>query len=157
MHGDSTIYVNLGSNINDVNQGQYGFHIAGIFGRKQIPNDSSALDQWNWMSDLAPASLRFPGGADSKFMHLLEGPGYGYDLEEIIRFYDRTDGVDNAPIFDTIVEALNINTTPDSFYLSWMHVQEVGDFKGFGGRWLDEQILDSTHRHIDDFIEMIQK
>lgn len=157
VHGDSTIYVNLGSNINDVNQGQYGFHIAGIFGRKQIPNDSSALDQWNWMSDLAPASLRFPGGADSKFMHLLEGPGYGYDLEEIIRFYDRTDGVDNAPIFDTIVEALNINTTLDSFYLSWMHVQEVGDFKGFGGRWLDEQILDSTHRHIDDFIEMIQK
>ena len=75
VHGDSTIYVNLGSNINDVNQGQYGFHIAGIFGRKQIPNDSSALDQWNWMSDLAPASLRFPGGADSKFMHLLEGPG----------------------------------------------------------------------------------
>jgi len=74
---DSTIYINFGSTQKTINKGLYGFHIAGIYGRKQIPNDTSALDQWNWMSDLAPNSLRFPGGADSKFMHLLEGPGYG--------------------------------------------------------------------------------
>ena len=71
IKGDSTIYINIGSIQKNVNEGLYGFHVAGIYGRKQIPNDSSAIDQWNWMSDLAPKTLRFPGGSDSKFMHLL--------------------------------------------------------------------------------------
>lgn len=59
VHADSTIYINLGSNQKTINQGLYGFHIAGIYGRKVIPNDGSATDQWQWMSELAPSSLRF--------------------------------------------------------------------------------------------------
>jgi len=156
IKGDSTIYINFGSVQKTVNQGLNGFHVAGIFGRKQIPNDSSALDQWNWMSNFAPNSLRFPGGADSKFMHLLQGSGYGYVLEEIIRFYDRTDGVDNAPEYATIFDSLDIGAS-ETFYLDWIAEKEVQDFKSFGNSYLEQQLLDSTHRYIDDFIEMIKK
>jgi hypothetical protein len=107
VHADSTIYISLGSIRKPTMDGLFGFHIAGIYGRKQIPHDASALDQWGWMSDLAPSSLRFPGGADSKFMHLMEGPGYGYILEEIINFYDRTDYDFNAPSYATIIDSIS--------------------------------------------------
>ncbi|MBK9505555.1 MAG: hypothetical protein IPO03_09315 [Bacteroidetes bacterium] len=103
----------MGSNQKTINQGLYGFHIAGIYGRKVIPNDGSAIDQWQWMSELAPSSLRFPGGADSKFMHLLDGPGYGYNIEEIIRFYDRTDYLQNAPSYSAIIDSIQSSTTLD--------------------------------------------
>jgi len=153
---DSTIYINFGSTQKTINKGLYGFHIADIYGRKQIPNDTSAIDQWNWMSNLAPNSLRFPGGADSKFMHLLEGPGYGYVLDEIIRFYDRTDSIDNAPSFNDIVDSLEDDVNKSSFY-SWISDKDVEDFVSFGDKCLEQLLLDSTHRYIDDFIEMIKK
>lgn len=156
VHADSTIYINIGSNQKTVNQGLYGFHIAGIYGRKQIPNDGTATDQWEWMSDLAPSSLRFPGGSDSKFMHLLDGPGYGYVLEEIIRFYDRTDYIENAPLVESIIDSIQ-SKADDDFYESWMAEKQIDDFLGFGDKWLEQQIMDSTHLFIDDFVSMIKQ
>ena len=29
-----------------------------------------SAEQWQWLSDLQPKTLRFPGGSSSKFMHL---------------------------------------------------------------------------------------
>jgi len=156
VHADSTIYINLGSNQKTINQGLYGFHIAGIYGRRVIPNDGSATDQWQWISDLAPSSLRFPGGSDSKFMHLLDGPGYGYNLEEIIRFYDRTDYIINAPTFTDILDSVELDENNSSFYL-WINEDEVGDFLGFAEKWIDQQLLDPTHLYIDDFVYMVKQ
>ncbi|HNE45137.1 MAG TPA: T9SS type A sorting domain-containing protein [Chitinophagales bacterium] len=156
VYPDSTIYIKIGSNQKTINFGLFGFHIAGIFGRKQIPNDSSAIDQWQWMSELAPESLRFPGGADSKFMHLLDGPGYGYVIEEIIRFYDRTDYIENAPAYASIIDSIQ-STTNVSFYQSWIASSEVDDFLGFADKRVDQQLLDSTHLYIDDFIYMVKQ
>ena len=157
VHADSTIYINLGSNQKTINQGLYGFHIAGIYGRKVIPNDGSAIDQWQWMSELAPSSLRFPGGADSKFMHLLDGPGYGYNIEEIIRFYDRTDYLQNAPSYSAIIDSIQSSTTLDSYYETWIADKEVGDFLSFAEKWVDQQLLDQSHLFIDDFVYMVQQ
>ncbi|HRF75145.1 MAG TPA: T9SS type A sorting domain-containing protein [Chitinophagales bacterium] len=156
VHADSTIYINLGSTQKSVNKGLYGFHIEGIYSRKVIPNDGSAVDQWQWMSELAPSSLRFPGGSSSKFMHLLDGPGYGYDIEEIIRFYDRTDSVVNAPSYISIKDSIEADAGA-LFYLTWITAKEVDDFIGFADKWVEQNLLDSNHLYIDDFVYMVKQ
>ena len=88
---DSDIYVNIGHTVKAVNKGLLGYHLGDIFDNATIPNDSRSIYQWNWLSGLKPESVRIFSGSFSKFMHPLTGPGYGWDLEEIIRFFDKTD------------------------------------------------------------------
>ena len=38
-----------------------------------------------------------------------------------------------------------------------MEEKEVDDFKGFADKWLEQQILDSSHLFIDDFIAMVKQ
>lgn len=89
-------------------------------------------------------------------MHLLDGPGYGYDLVEIIRFYDRTDYVINAPSFTDILDSVELDENNSSFY-SWINEDEVGDFLGFAEKWIDQQLLAPTHLFIDDFVYMVKQ
>ena len=103
-HSGTRIF--LGGIPKEINKGLFGFTLEGNFLPGHLP-ESEVLEPgapnpeaWNWLADLKPSSLRFPGGANGKFMHLLpydtngdgindKTPnGYGYDINEIIDFYD---------------------------------------------------------------------
>jgi len=105
------ITITPGGYIEDVMQGLFGVHIEGMFLPKHMPEDEDNINYfvpddfdnaWSWLADLKPRVLRYPGGASSRWMHALpydtddDGiddkfpKGYGYDLEEIIRYYDIT-------------------------------------------------------------------
>ncbi len=158
---DSVITINLGNQKKTVAKTLYGFATAGIFTRLQMPRpvgtDTFSVDQWQWMSDLKPEVLRFPGGAESKFMDVLKGPGYGYDLAKLIRYYDITDSVLDYPtIADVLADGENLESLND-----WITPAEgnkyIFQFIDFEDKWEAQQDLDTTHRYIDDFIEMVKK
>jgi len=134
-----------------VNKGLLGYHLGDIFDNATIQNDSRSIYQWNWLSGLKPESVRIFSGSFSKFMHPLTGPGYGWDLEEIIRFFDKTDGVIDSI---TVSDALDDN---DDSLAVWIDDGEWENFKKYRTKWLAQNDLDSTHRYIDDFITMIKK
>lgn len=144
--------------LKNVAMGQHGVHIGGMFDKNTIPNDSSAMDQWNWLSELAPKVLRFPAGANSKFMHLLEGPGYGYNPLEMIAYFDNTDDTIDFPVVDftTLGDVLDESNIPDSL-LQWIHPSEIEDFISLFQKWENQLNLPSTHRYIDDFIQLVEK
>ncbi len=94
----------------EIQQELFGYHLEGMFTPKHQPQDESNVNYpttWGWLADLKPRVLRFPGGGSSRWMHLLpydtDGDniddkfpiGYGYDLEEIIRYYDITNETDD--------------------------------------------------------------
>ena len=99
------IKIKLCGESREINPGLFGVTIEGFFRPKQTPiDDEDNLEAWDWLSDLQPKLIRFPGGASGTFMHLLpfqdlEAPfevldsikGYGYDINEIIRYFDGTD------------------------------------------------------------------
>lgn len=144
--------------LKNVAMGQHGVHIGGMFEKNTIPNDSSAMDQWNWLSELALKVLRFPAGANSKFMHLLEGPGYGYNPLEMIAYFDNTDDTIDFPVVDftTLGDVLDESNNPDSL-VQWIHPSEVEDFISLFQKWENQLNLPSTHRYIDDFIQLVKK
>lgn len=159
---DSVITINLGNQKTAIAKDLFGFATAGIFTRLQMPIpqgvDTFSLDQWQWMSDLKPQILRFPGGAESKFMDVLKGPGYGYDLGKLIRYYDITDHVLDYPtIADVLADGDNpillgewISDTLQNLY--------INQFLEFKSKWSAQQDLpDTTHKYIDDFIRLVKK
>ena len=150
---DSSIYVRIGNSVKSVNKGLLGYHLGGVFDNQTIPNDSSALDQWNWFSGLRPESVRIFSGSFSKFMHPLKGPGYGYDLEEIIRFFDITDGTLDSV---TLSDALDDLAITDSLS-QWMAITEINQYTKYRTKYLSQFDIDSTRRYIDDFLYMIAK
>lgn len=148
---DSNIYVRIGNSVKSVNKGLLGYHLGGAFDNQTIPNDSSSIDQWNWFSGLRPESVRIFSGSFSKFMHPLKGPGYGYDLDEIIRFYDNSDGV-----IDSISLEDALDDNEDSLGL-WINSEEVSQFTKYRTKYLSQFDIDSTRRYIDDFLYMVKK
>jgi len=49
-------------------------------------------EQWNWLSELRPETLRFPSGEYGEFAMLLknrdgtDAQGYGFNIEEIYKY-----------------------------------------------------------------------
>lgn len=150
---DSIININLGSTMKPVTKGLYGFNTAGIFNRKSMPNDGSADDQWQWLSDLRPETLRFPGGAECRFMDVMKGPGYGYDIDKIARFYDVTDSITDNP---TLAEIL-ADADDEEALSEWIDPGYIEDYLSYYNNWVEQNLLDSTHRFIDDFINLVKK
>jgi hypothetical protein len=148
---DSNIYVRIGNSTKTVNEGLLGYHLGGVFDDQTIPVDSTSLDQWDWFSGLRPESVRIFSGSFSKFMHPLKGPGYGYNLEEIIRFYDNTDSIIDSVL---LLDALDDNE--DSLEL-WINPDEVGQFTKYRTKYLSQVDIDSTRKYLDDFLLMIKK
>jgi len=149
---DSNIYVRIGNTVKSVNKGLLGYHLGGVFDDQTIPVDSSSTDQWNWFSGLRPESVRIFSGSFSKFMHPLKGPGYGYDLEEIIRFYDITDGV-----IDSVTLSDALQDTTLALLNEWIDDDESKQFEKYRTKWQSQFDIDSTRRYIDDFLLMIKK
>ena len=179
------IKINLGGVTNTINPGQFGFAIEGMFRTGHMPQgDAYNPEAWDWMSALCPKTIRFPGGASDRFVHLLpydrdgddiedDVKGYGYDIYEIIRFYDITDGVIDA-IDPTYIESILLDMEADNEcddFADWMKSLTDGidpvitfvyqkQFEDHYKKWEEEQLLDPDDpnvRYIDQFVHLINK
>lgn len=166
------IGIDIGYLVREVNDGLYGFHVGNIFTPGALPKYVEESDDGiQWLIDLKPKSLRFPAGGSSKFMHLLpyrniDGlpgldpiKGYGYDIEEIIRYYDVTDNV-----IDIITEAdytsIKNDLADNSFCdncITWMLAEDFRvDFEGFYSKWEKQESLSATDPSaIEQFVELV--
>ncbi|MFZ1635369.1 MAG: hypothetical protein WAT43_15895, partial [Chitinophagales bacterium] len=156
--------------------GLFGIHIEGMFSPKHLPEDSENVNypnSWMWLADLKPKVLRFPGGASSRWMHLLPykdevAPfgvldsikGYGYDMEEIIRYYDVTDGsieADDEDYIDSILSDLS-DLECDSCN-AWMNELNYEDGVESMYRKYNEQVNNipttQQQQYIDQFIALV--
>jgi hypothetical protein len=140
-----------------INQGLFGINVSGMFEPSALPEgEFYTEEQWDWLSDLKPQSIRFPSGEYGEFAMLLKqrdgsnSVGYGYDINEIYKYYDRTDGGAPEPMTEAellLTTALILNTKMDP--------RNVGKFLDFRNKFLEQQ--DETERYIDQFIRLIQK
>lgn len=123
--------------------------------------------QWDWLSDLQPEVLRFPHGSLNKFMHILhtipslddgdpltnvKSTGYGYDFDEILRYFDLSDGIINCP--DPVATLLTQNYVANwPNWITWMQDDATHQlahlFDNYIGKYNDQ--LTATTNYLDDF------
>ncbi len=177
----SEIGIQPGNVTKTINQGLYGINVAASFMPDAIPDyNLNSTGPLQWIVDLCPKSIRFPSGGSTKFMHLRPyrdvdgdpGPdpikGYGYDIYEIIRYYDVTDGVidaDDPGVLDAILldlatdgpADLNILDGDCDECITWMDAEGFrGDFEGYYSKWQKEQALSiDDNTAIEQFVNLI--
>lgn len=175
------IIINLGGDIKDVQNGLFGVHIEGFFNQSHMNEFGfNYLEEWQALADLEPAVLRFPGGASSTFMHLLnydkDGDGdidkyvtgYGYDINELIRFYDITDGVLLTEQHYTLDGILYIPVTNENIIDDleidgicqncqyWMSPDYATNFEKTALKYFEQNdIVGSRQKYIDQFIDLV--
>lgn len=145
-----------------INQGLYGINLEGIFKPSSLPNDGVSSEYaYEWLSELSPSVLRFPSGESAKLMHLLhntdesDAVGYGYDIYEIARYFNATDGIMNV-ISDIDIFFENIDPEIEKTALSlWMESERVEDYLKFRDKCIKQQC--ESRRYIDDFIYLVNK
>ena len=167
------IKINLGGHTIGIIESLFGICAEGMFQTNHTPiANPYNPDAWDWMSELAPKTLRFPGGASTTYMHFLpykdeEEPsgvldtikGYGYDIKEIIRYYDITDSVvqANIPAYMTyILDDLEDEVCDSCF--QWMNFDEYQtELERNYAKWIGDQANASgpNQRYLDQFIRLI--
>ncbi|MBK6729721.1 MAG: T9SS type A sorting domain-containing protein [Bacteroidetes bacterium] len=158
LYESSPISINLNSTIKNINQGQYGINVGKMFTQSHLYDDIYSDEQWQWLSDLKPKSLRFPGGSSSKFMHLLNGDkGYGYDIVELIRYYDSSD--DFLDIDTDIPSEINsiLNEFDFHAFEEWMKPELSEQFYNLKKDYVAQEELTSDDLYIDHFIRLIKQ
>ncbi len=151
----TTMSVNLNKTTKTINKGQYGMNITGMFTKSTLYGDIYSADQWQWLSNMRPKVLRFPGGSSSKFMHLLSADkGYGYDIVEITRYLDAIDNDLEAPN-----NATDIMAATDATAITWFggDADLLQSFKDYKDDYYYQEQLTSGDRFIDHFIRLVQK
>lgn len=134
-------------------------------------------DTWDWLSAMKPRVLRFPGGASSRWMHLMNydtdnddeedvfPTGYGYDIDEIIRFYDVTNGfklADEPLLIDPpTISEIKTNLGDDGECdgcEDWMLTDYVSDLETLYSKWdgQDDIPIAQPQQYIDQFIDLIE-
>jgi len=150
------ISITFGNDPKPVSKGLFGYHVGGMFDNSTLPNEPSSQYGWQVLSDLRPEVLRFPAGSYSKFTHLLhntdstDSKGYGYDLAEIIRYFDKTDG--SMENYDVPYVLANLD---DDDLEIWMDSNRVEHFQNYVGKCLVQDSIPDSVRYIDDFIDLI--
>ena len=161
----------------DVEKGLFGYHIEGMFANNHMPDDVGNVnypDAWDWLADLKPRVIRFPGGATSRWMHLLpydtnnDGiddvfpTGYGYDLNELIRFYDLTNGLAQdyltLPIPLTIADIVTDLSDGDCATCGdWMSGSYIDGLEKVALKYFAQSTIPATQPqlYIDQFINLI--
>lgn len=172
-----TIEITPSSNAQEFDQSMYGLNISDMFAQKQEPEGTYGEDQWQILSDLSPNVIRIASGGSSMLMHLLHDPytnansqGYGYNLDEIVHYFDNTDG-DPGEI--DIVEPTWASATGP--VLSWTENQKntaittwvadgwITDLKLAGNcfdyvqKYKNQLLLPPNTRYLDAFIRLVQQ
>lgn len=150
-----------GSNPKNLVSGVFGVHMENNLDRRTLYNDGTQEYAWQWFNDLAPTVVRFPGGAFSKFMHLLFDPytgesakGYGYNMFEKARYFDWTDGImhlDHTTLDADLYEPVILDV--DAELELWMDSARVEHYNKYREKYFIQTC--ETRRYIDDFIEKI--
>ena len=164
--GGSAMNINLNKTVKNINKGQFGVNATGLFTTTTLYEDTTSEDQWQWISNLQPKVMRFPGGASSKFMHLLpykdangDGildsiKGYGYDIVEITSYFDAIDSVLEAPD-----NAAAILAASDDTLSSWFgdnnDILQV--YKPYRDDYYFQDLLPVGDQFIDQFINLVNK
>lgn len=182
------ISIRLGNDPKPINTGIFGMNWADEFKNSSLPilyknatgtlvEEPTSQAQWDWVAALTPEVVRIPSGSYSKFVHFLpykdsdaDGEldpvvGLGYDIVEIARYFDMTDGILNlteetaadiaagvAGIASEMDEILSYN---DANLEGWMGA----DFREHYENYLDKyntQLTEDT-RYIDDIIYAVHK
>ncbi|MBK9506854.1 MAG: T9SS type A sorting domain-containing protein [Bacteroidetes bacterium] len=149
-HTDYTIAITLNNKMEVINPGIHGVNVTGMFDQSSMPEEDSTVGQWSSLVDLKPEILRFPSGANGKFMHVLSDRGYGYNLEEMIHYYDITDGSLNAPLYDSVV--LHLDSIP--YLEDFIDNNYVNQFQTLADKWLNQTALDSGDLYINSFLRL---
>jgi len=174
------IIVTLGGVTKNIAPGLFGYHIEGMFTLAHMPEFGyNYPNTWEWLAQLKPQVLRFPGGASSRFMHLLNYDrdnngiddksvtGYGYDIEEIIRFYDITNGelfADESVTVGAVTMPLNMefikNDLEDGDCLycdSWIAFEYIGDLEKTVETYNQQNDIPAIQpqKYIDQFIDLV--
>ena len=174
------IIITLGGATKIVAQGLFGYHIEGMFAPAHTPEFGyNYPNTWEWFAQLKPQVLRFPGGASSRFMHLLNYDtdnnttddkyvtGYGYDIKEIIRFYDITNGellADESVTVGAVTMPITIEFIEDdledgdcAYCNSWMNSQYQGDLEQTAKRYFQQNDIpaEQPQKYIDQFIDLV--
>ncbi len=185
------IIITLKDNVRTVNHGVYGVNLEGFFAKytNTIAEQDEyialgSLNPYQLLSELAPKVLRHPSGSSSKFQHPfgsmnstdpanpkadLKNGGYGYCIEEIIRYYDKTDDeLGNYTNYTVLFADMEDNGKVNNDL--WMHEDDQADFESFYKKWDEqpafepedftvggiEQIWEEP-LYINNFIELIEK
>ena len=181
------ITINPGHTTKELNAGLFGIHIPGIFKPNHISEDDTYYMQaWQALSDLKPSSLRYPGGADTRWQHPLDYDkdwdgitdpikGYGYNIDEIIRFYDVTNETDQVPAIPTDNIQANVQDFIDAIHNdlegtdgslpnvcdlchTWMDADAYQeDFEKIYSKWKTQETLPAGEKYIDQFLRMVKK
>ena len=167
------IAIQLSSAVKSVNRGLQGVTLEGNFLPRHLPeNDPYNPKGWEYLIQLRPASLRFPGGASGRFMHYFPYQdkdfdevydsifGYGYDIEEIIRFHDLTDEVIDAdePLYmEGIIEDLSADGVCDSC-ANWMNDEKYQKIlEKFYEKYASQYNLPNSapKSYVEQFVDLI--
>lgn len=161
------ISIKFGSTSEIINRNLFGVNVSGMFTQNTLPITTPFSEQWDWLSDLAPEMLRFPSGEFGEFTHLLHNKdgsnslGYGFDIEEIFHYFDKTDD-DN----DWVSQALDVTditqTITDAEINSWMSSEYIEKYLKYVELYnnqilLDDDGIQEDDRYINQFIKLIKK
>ncbi len=177
----TAIYSNPSGIANEVNLDLYGVNVSSMF--QHAPEAANAMysatkDPWTLLTELKPKVLRFPDGSGGKFSRLLGSEnldptqddydtwnsGYGFNLGEIIPYYDFTDGVMEDPPID--VDDVIADYIAVTLSLAWIAEADRDDFETLVAQYVNGQInydpedYDSKFEeplYINEFIRLVQQ
>ncbi len=147
----------------------------------------SIQNPYELLIQLQPKVLRNPSGATSKFQHPFgsstssdfldvynsivdaseikngtKNGGYGYEIEEIIRYYDKTDNAMNAPGFLELIDEMEpLGVVPSG----WIATPDMADFNSFYKLWKKQISYDPADYlgiweeplYLNDFVELVKQ
>ena len=138
-----------------INEGVNGLNLSDLFepGHGNFDDNGNytlGVNPWLAIEALSPKTIRVFSGAGSKFMHLLgsdaggglKNGGYGYDIQEIVQYYNISDNDDDDPLWSLIVADFETDINPGvcDNCPSWMDGRYVADFTDFYYKWKSQPI-----------------
>jgi len=176
-----------------IEQGLLGVNVTDMFEPGHANADELAAkygaepDPWDYLSDMQPKVLRFPSGAGGKFYQplgsirtnpddpdvgMLNG-GYGINIDEVIRFYDKTEGDFNAPpLYDlmgdpdvTSIEEDMLDNHVCNNCGTWMNGGQISTFEDNYLKWASQPIINpavlpedmGNDLYINQFIDLVHQ
>ncbi len=181
------ILVSLSSDHRAVNEGVHGFNLSDMFevdhGNVQDNDNYSVGGQpnpWDALIALSPKTLRVFSGAGSRFMHPLgfkgatglTNGGYGFNLEEIVRYFDKTQvPFNDNPGIPAIIADILGGADPEKCENCglWMDASVINAFEDFYGKYkkqeedfpaynaLDYPTRESQPLYINQLLELVKQ